>query len=112
MNDQPTLNGPCVPPASGHPPKQLVIFCHGVGSDGQDLIDLSPYFAKVLPDAQFIAPNGPQAFDMASVGYQWFSLNNPDPASRLEGTQTAALALNAFIDKQIATYNLASIRTT
>jgi phospholipase/carboxylesterase len=108
MNDQTTLHGPSVAPASGKPPKQLVIFCHGVGSDGQDLIGLSPYFAKVLPDAQFIAPNGPQAFDMASVGYQWFSLNNPDPASRLEGTQTAALALNAFIDHQIAKYNLES----
>ena len=106
MNDQPTLNGPSVAPTSGKPPKQLVIFCHGVGSDGQDLIGLSTYFAKVLPDAQFISPNGPQAFDMASVGYQWFSLNNPEPASRLEGTQAAAPVLDAFIDQQMAVYGL------
>ena len=78
MNDQPTLQGPSVAPASGQPAKQLVIFCHGVGSDGQDLIGLVPYFAKVLPDAQFVSPNGPEAFDLAPAGYQWFSLNNPD----------------------------------
>jgi phospholipase/carboxylesterase len=106
MNDQLTLDGPCVLPASGHSPKQLVIFCHGVGSDGQDLIGLSSYFAKVLPDAQFISPNGPQAFDMGSSGYQWFSLNNPDFASRLDGTQAAAPVLDAFIDQQMVVYNL------
>jgi phospholipase/carboxylesterase len=108
MNDQPTLHGPSVAPASGKPPKQLVIFCHGVGSDGQDLLGLSTYFAKVLPDAQFISPNGPQAYDMASVGYQWFSLNNPEPASRLEGTKAAAPILDSFIDQQIVAYGLAA----
>jgi phospholipase/carboxylesterase len=108
MNEQPTLNGPSVAPVSGKPPKQLVIFCHGVGSEGHDLISLSPYFAKVLPDAQFISPNGPQAFDMASVGYQWFSLNNPEPSSRLKGTQGAAPVLDAFIDQQMGLYSLAA----
>jgi phospholipase/carboxylesterase len=108
MNDQPMLHGPSVSPASGKPPKQLVIFCHGVGSNGQDMIGLAPYFAKVLPDAQFISPNGPQAFDMASIGYQWFSLNNPETLSRLEGTQAAAPALDAFIDQQMAMYDLAA----
>ena len=108
MNDQPTLHGPSVAPASGKAPKQLIIFCHGVGSNGQDLIGLSPYFAKVLPDAQFISPNGPEAFDMDSSGYQWFSLNNTEPASRLEGTQAAAPILDAFIDQQIAIHSLAA----
>jgi phospholipase/carboxylesterase len=108
MNDQLTLHGPSVAPASGKPPKQLIIFCHGVGSNGQDLIGLSPYFAKVLTDAQFISPNGPEAYDMDTAGYQWFSLNNPDPVSRLEGTQGAAPVLDAFIDQQMAIYNLAA----
>ena len=106
MNDQPTLQGPSVAPASGQPAKQLVIFCHGVGSDGQDLIGLAPYFAKVLPDAQFVSPNGPEAFDLAPAGYQWFSLNNPDLASRLTGTQAAGPVLDAYIDQQMALYGL------
>lgn len=100
------LHGPTFAPASGGAPKQLVILCHGVGSDGQDLIGLAPYFAKVLPDAQFVSPNAPYAFDMAPVGYQWFSLENPTPESRLEGTQAAAPLLNDFIDNQMQMYGL------
>lgn len=106
MNDLPELYGPTFAPASGGAPKQLVILCHGVGSDGQDLIGLAPYFAKVLPDAQFICPNAPYPFDLASVGYQWFSLENPTPQSRLEGTQAAAPILNAFIDSQMQMHGL------
>ncbi len=85
MNDQSTLQGPSVAPASGQPAKQLVIFCHGVGSDGQDLIGLVPYFAKVLPEAQFCSPNGTEAFELAPAGNQWFSLNKPDSEARLTG---------------------------
>ncbi|NQW00941.1 MAG: prolyl oligopeptidase family serine peptidase [Rhodospirillales bacterium] len=106
MNDPVELHGPTFAPASGAAPKQLVILCHGVGSDGQDLIGLAPYFAKVLPDAQFVSPNAPYAFDMAPVGYQWFSLDNPTPESRLAGTQAAAPILNAFIDSQMQAYGL------
>lgn len=108
MSDLPELQGPSFAPASGGAPKQLVIFCHGVGSDGQDLIGLAPYFAKVLPDAQFISPNAPSAFDMAPMGYQWFSLANPTPASRLEGTLAAAPILDAFIDQQMEKHGLAA----
>ncbi len=106
MNDQPELYGPTFAPASGGAPRQLVIFCHGVGSDGQDLIGLAPYYAKVLPDAQFVSPNAPFAFDMAPAGYQWFSLENPTPQSRLEGTQAAVPLLDAFIDSQMQLYGL------
>ncbi len=106
MSELPELEGPTFAPASGGAPKQLVIFCHGVGSDGQDLIGLAPYFAKVLPDAQFVSPNAPFAFDMAPMGYQWFSLANPTPASRLEGTLAAAPVLDAFIDQQMQLHGL------
>ncbi|MHA1597925.1 MAG: alpha/beta hydrolase, partial [Alphaproteobacteria bacterium] len=74
MSDRPTLSGPRLDPASGGKPKQLVILLHGVGSDGNDLIGLAPHFAQVLPDALFASPDAPYAFDMAPVGYQWFSL--------------------------------------
>lgn len=106
MTDQIELFGPTFAPASGGAPQQLVILCHGVGSDGQDLIGLAPYFAKVLPDAQFVSPNAPYPFDMAPMGYQWFSLENPTPENRLEGTQAAAPILDTFIDSQMQLYGL------
>ena len=106
MTDTPALNGPSLAPASGGEAKQLVILTHGVGSDGDDLIGLAPYFQKILPDALFVSPNAPYAFDMAppglQEGYQWFSLQDTSPPARLAGTQTAAPILDAFIDAKLA----------
>ena len=106
MSELPELSGPVREPASGAAARQLVILCHGVGSDGQDLIGLAPYFAKVLPDAKFIAPNAPYAFDMAPFGYQWFSLGDMSMENRLRGTQAAAPILDDFIDEQLAVHGL------
>lgn len=106
MSEIPALNGPTLGPVSGHSPEQLVIMLHGVGSDGDDLIGLAPYFQKVLPEALFVSPHAPFAFDMAPPGlmggYQWFSLEETTPASRLAGAQTAAPILDAFIDEKLA----------
>jgi phospholipase/carboxylesterase len=101
MADMPILNGPVLEPLSGADAKQLVVMLHGVGSDGDDLIGLAPYFQKILPDALFISPHAPFAFDMAPQGYQWFSLQDMTPEARLAGAQTASPILNSFIDVQL-----------
>ena len=107
MADTLTLNGPTLAPVSGGKPQQLVIMLHGIGSDGDDLIGLAPYFQKVLSEALFISPHAPFAFDMAPVGHQWFSLQDDSPAARLAGVQTAAAILDTFIDQQLAATGLA-----
>jgi len=106
MSDLPEIDGPNQEPVSGDKPKQLVIFCHGVGADGHDLLGLAPYFAKVLPDAKFMAPNAPYTFDMAQFGYQWFSLQDMSPTVRREGTRAAGPILDAYIDKQLKDHEL------
>ncbi|WP_316978339.1 alpha/beta hydrolase [Shumkonia mesophila] len=107
MADLISLSGPSVPPAAGGAPQQLVIFLHGVGADGNDLIGLAPYFQKALPHARFISPNAPYAFDMAPYGYQWFSLQDFTEEARLLGAERAAPVLNAFIDAELARDGLA-----
>ncbi len=97
-----SLSGPGVPPAAGGAPEQLVIFLHGVGADGNDLIGLAPYFQKALPHARFVSPNAPFAFDMAPYGFQWFSLQDFTEEARLAGAERAAPPLNAFIDAELA----------
>ncbi len=79
------LDGPSCPPKSGDPAKQLVVLLHGIGADGNDLIALAPFYQGVLPDALFIAPNAPFPCDMAPFGYQWFSIQNLQPDTRLSG---------------------------
>jgi phospholipase/carboxylesterase len=92
------LSGPARPPASGGPPKRLVILLHGLGADGNDLIGLAPHWASLLPDTEFLAPNAPFPCDMASYGYQWFSVQDRSPAAVLAGVRAAAPILGGFID--------------
>ena len=110
MNDLPDLHGPEYGPTEIGEIKQLVIFCHGLGVGGHDLIGLAPYFAKVLPNARFVAPDAPFLSDMSppgmQMGYQWFSLQKRTEEAMLEGGRQAALILDKFIDKQLEKYDL------
>jgi phospholipase/carboxylesterase len=98
----PRLSGPSRRPASGGKPRRLVILLHGLGADGNDLIGLAPYWARQLPDAEFLSPNAPFPCDMAPYGYQWFSSQDKSPEAVLGGVRAAAPILDAFIDEAIA----------
>ena len=100
------LIGPEKSPSSGAKAKQLVIFIHGLGADGNDLIGLAPIFAKILPDAHFISPNAPFDCDMAPMGFQWFSLQNREEKAIYAGIQKAAPILNDFIAEQLSKHRL------
>ena len=97
------LTGPEIPSASGTT-KRLVIFLHGLGSNGDDLISLAELMD--VPDTHFISPNAPFAFDMAPFGYQWFSLTQMNFALMQEGAKIAAPILNHFIDHQRERFGL------
>jgi phospholipase/carboxylesterase len=101
-----TLSGPSHPPHSGGKPKRLVILLHGLGADGNDLIGLAPYWAPVLPDAEFLSPNAPFPCDMAPYGYQWLSARDPSPEARLSGARAAGTILDAFITDELAKRDL------
>lgn len=99
------IDGPRLPPASGKP-EQLVVLLHGYGADGQDLIGLAPYLARVLPQAYFVAPNAPEPCGMAPTGYQWFDINRFDPGERERGAEKAAPIVNAFLDREMTRHGL------
>jgi phospholipase/carboxylesterase len=102
------LSGPSRPPAAGGKPRRLVILLHGLGADGNDLIGLAPYWARLLPDAEFLSPNAPFPCDMAPYGYQWFSSQDRSPEAVLGGVRAAAPVLDAFIDEALAERGLGS----
>jgi len=106
MPDPTPLTGPALPPASGGAPKQVVVMLHGVGADGNDLIGLAPFFQQVLPDALFVSPDAPFAYDMAPMGRQWFPIGDFSPEARLKGAQGAAPILDAFIDTVLGSHGL------
>jgi phospholipase/carboxylesterase len=104
----PRLSGPSRPPASGGKPRRLVILLHGLGADGNDLIGLAPYWARLLPDAEYLSPNAPFPCDMAPYGYQWFSSQDRSPDAVLGGVRAAAPILDAFIDEALEQRGLGS----
>ncbi len=80
----------------------LVVLCHGVGADGQDLIGLAGPWAEALPDVAFLAPDAPEPCDMAPFGRQWFSLQDRTPAVLEAGARRAAPLLLAAVDAELA----------
>ncbi len=99
-----------VPPASGGPPRSVLILLHGYGSNGDDLIGLAPYWRAALPDTVFLSPNAPQPCPGAPGGYQWWSLASLDTRSRAAGVRQAAPVVDAFIDEVLARYGLTEDR--
>ena len=100
------ISGPIIEPSSGNPPKQMIIFVHGYGADGNDLIGLTNYFQSTLPEAIFLSPHAPEACSMNPTGYQWFDLTSTDPAVLWSKILVAADHLNEFIDSKLLEYNI------
>ena len=80
-----TLTGPERPAASGRA-DSLVIFLHGYGADGNDLIGLAEPLAPHLPNTRFLAPNAPERCRNNPTGFQWF------PIPWLDGSPEAVAA--------------------
>ena len=110
MTDLPQLSGPEAEPASGGAAQQLVVFAHGYGADGNDLIGLAPYFAQVAPDAAFISPNAPYRCAGSPFGYQWYDVWMQDRAQRLEAIRSTAAIFDNFLTEQLARRNLTEDR--
>lgn len=89
------LSGPMLLPALGVAPKQAVVLLHGYGSNGEDLIGLAPHWRSALPDALFVAPNGPNQSDGFGDGYQWFEIDFT--GDRLAARQTGVISARPIL---------------
>lgn len=87
-------------PVSGEM-RSAVIFVHGYGANGADLIGLADPLAEHLPDTLFLSPDAPETIPGAPMGLQWFPIPWIDGSSEEEsrmGMDRAVDDLNAFID--------------
>lgn len=81
--------------------RSVVVFLHGYGANGADLLGLADPLADHLPDTLFIAPDAPENCAGSPMGYQWFPIPWIDGSSEEEaerGMVQAAEDLNAFLD--------------
>jgi phospholipase/carboxylesterase len=99
------LDGPRLPPRPG-PARQLVVFLHGYGADGNDLIDIGRAWQGLLPQAAFVSPHAPEPCAQAPTGRQWFPLTFRDPNERWTGVNKAGPLLQRFLDAELARHKL------
>lgn len=81
--------------------RSAVVFLHGYGANGADLLGLADPLAEHLPDTLFVAPDAPENCAGSPFGYQWFPIPWIDGSSEEEssrGMQQAVEDLNAFLD--------------
>ncbi len=87
-------------PVSGET-RSCVVFLHGYGANGADLLGLADPMGEHLPDTLFVAPDAPEACAGAPFGFQWFPIPWIDGSSEEEaaaGMMRAVDDLNAFLD--------------
>jgi phospholipase/carboxylesterase len=99
------LDGPRLAPRSGGA-QQLVVFLHGYGADGNDLIDIGRAWQQYLPQAAFASPHAPEPCGQAPVGRQWFQLTFRDPDERWIGVNKAAPQLQRFLAAELERHKL------
>ena len=100
------LTGPRIE-AKSRQTKQLVVFLHGYGADGNDLIELGKQWRSIMPDSAFVSPNAPDRCAASPSGRQWFPLSASPPddprgaADRWKGAQYARPNIDGFLDAEL-----------
>lgn len=91
----------------------VVVFLHGYGADGADLLSLADPLGPHMPNTVFLAPDAPEPCAAAPMGRQWFPIPWIDGSSE-EAAQTGMLAaaedLNAYLDQVLVTEGIAADR--
>ena len=96
------LDGPRIEPRSGGAARHLVVFLHGYGADGNDLIDIGRAWAT--GDAAYgvrLAACTVRVRPVSPLAAQWFPLYAARWASA-GAAQTAAPMLEHFLDAELA----------
>ena len=84
---------------------KLVVFLHGYGADGADLLGLADPLMPHLPGTAFYAPDAPERSAMNPMGYQWAPIPWIDGSSEADAEAAmlrSAEDLNAFLDQIMA----------
>jgi phospholipase/carboxylesterase len=90
-------------PALSGKTKQLVVFLHGYGADGADLLGLADPLGPHLPDTTFVAPDAPEKTN-GGYGLQWFPipwLDGSTEDAAAQGLARASDDLNGFLDAML-----------
>ena len=80
----------------------LIVFLHGYGADGADLLNLADSLKIHLPNTIFMSPDAPNKSTMNPFGYEWFPIPRLDGSSlenAKKGRDEATKELNLFLNE-------------
>jgi phospholipase/carboxylesterase len=95
------LDGPRIEPRAGGAARQLVVFLHGYGADGNDLIEIGRAWQGAMPNAAFVSPHAPHVCGQSPMGREWFPLTNRAQDERWRGVSSAGPILDQFLDAEL-----------
>ena len=81
-----------------------MLFLHGYGSNGADLLEIGRMWQPSLKDTVFLSPNAIERSEVNpfSDGHQWFGLSDFNPFNIRAGLDMAGPHLNRFIKQSLA----------
>ncbi len=82
-------------------PASLVILLHGVGANGANLDPLGEALEAFLPDARFVSPDAPHAFEGGGAGRQWFSVIGVSDGNRARRVVEAREGFDRVVTREI-----------
>lgn len=91
----------------------VVVFLHGYGADGADLLGLADPLSPHLPGVAYYAPDAPERSVNNPMGYQWFPIPWLDGSSEAQAKASMAQsvdALNGFLDRVLTDEGLTADR--
>lgn len=85
---------------------KLVIFLHGVGSQGADLLPVGKFWQHHYPELHIAAPNAPYRFMNSPEAFQWFSIDGVTVENRLQRIEQARVAFDQTIQQILEQHQL------
>ncbi|MDO5529210.1 MAG: alpha/beta fold hydrolase [Paracoccus sp. (in: a-proteobacteria)] len=93
--------------------RQIVVFLHGYGADGADLLGLADPLGQHLPGTAFYAPDAPEPCANNPMGRQWFPIPWLDGSTEQQARSSMAQSvadLDAFLDTVLEAEGLGADR--
>ena len=85
--------------------KSIIVFLHGYGADGADLLSIGNMLSDHFPNTLFIAPDAPTKCQMSPFGFQWFPIPVVDgslESEAMEQLDKVSVFTNKWIDDLIS----------
>lgn len=88
-------------------PKSLVLFLHGYGANGADLLGIGQQLSPHMPSVGFVAPDAPQKLAFGHNSRAWFELGASLAPEDIDyGVQEARPVLVEYVNALLHTFDL------